>query len=78
MERAELIAAVRTHALDNYEKGGWDVIVECWEDSDIDEAIEGAKTLKGAIRKLRPVVGVWAERQADAAYERSAGGGEYY
>tara|TARA_R100000152_G_C6751145_1_gene174808 strand:- start:156 stop:380 length:225 start_codon:yes stop_codon:yes gene_type:complete len=70
MTRQELIQAVKDHALENYTQGGWDVIVECWDSSDIDEAIEGARTLRGAIRKLQPVVGVWSERQAEARMYR--------
>ena len=31
----DLIAAVRRHALDNYERDGWDYLVECWDDGDI-------------------------------------------
>jgi len=61
-----LVAEVRAHAEAHYEDGGWDVIVECWEDADIEAAIGGARTLGGAIRKLHDVVSVYADRQADA------------
>lgn len=63
-----LTQGVRQHAEANYEKGGWDVVVECWSDSEISQAIGGARTLAGAIKKMAAVVGVYAERQADAAY----------
>lgn len=39
----ELIAAVRRHAMDNYENDGWDYLVECWDDGDILEQISDAK-----------------------------------
>ena len=30
--------AIRKHALEHYSTGGWDILVECWEDHDIYEA----------------------------------------
>lgn len=63
---AVLLAQVKQYALDHYTDGGWDVIVECFTDEELAEAIGGATTLKGALRKLRPPVSVWADRQADA------------
>ena len=36
------IAAIREHARKNYNMGGWDVLVECWEDRDIVEFCEKA------------------------------------
>ena len=62
----DLIAAFKAHAVAHYEDGGWDVIVECWNDAEIAEAIKGATTLTGAIRKVNAFVDVMADRQADA------------
>jgi len=62
----DLVKEVREYAEANYEKGGWDVIVECWSDEDIAEVIVGAKTKLGAIRKISPIVEVFADRQAEA------------
>lgn len=39
----ELVQAVRRHALDNYERDGWDIVVECYDDGDILERISDAK-----------------------------------
>jgi hypothetical protein len=61
-----LVEQVKAHALAHYEDGGWDVIVECWEDEDIARQIGGARTLTGALAKLAPFVDVMADRQADA------------
>ena len=61
----ELIKAVRDHALDNYEKGGWDILVECWDDEEIAEAIGGAKTPKAAIAACKRVVGTIDEYRSD-------------
>lgn len=71
----DLIAAVRKHAVDHYNDGGWDVIVECWEDVDIVRYILGCRKLgpvdtpARAIKAFEPLVDVWADRQADARIE---------
>jgi hypothetical protein len=62
----ELIKAVKDHAEAHYEDGGWDVVVECWDDQQIADCIKGARSAKGAIRKVAQIVGVYADRQADA------------
>ena len=41
MNMQELIIEVRAHALKNYEKDGWDFVVECWSDKEIEECILG-------------------------------------
>jgi nitrate reductase NapAB chaperone NapD len=63
---AELIRQVEQYALDNYEKGGWDVIVECYDDEMIADIIGRARTIDGAIKKFKGIVSVYADRQADA------------
>lgn len=65
-EPLSLVEQVKAYALARYETGGWDVIVECYSDDELAEAIDGAKTLRGALRKLSPLVSVWADRQAEA------------
>src|SRR5262245_58467782 len=52
----ELVAHIRRVALDRYETGGWDSIVEAWDDDQIREEIAGAKTTIGAERKMAFVV----------------------
>jgi hypothetical protein len=61
-----LIQAVRDHALAHYADGGWDVVVECYGDSEIAEVIAGATTPKQAIAAFRDLVDVWTDRQQDA------------
>jgi exopolyphosphatase/pppGpp-phosphohydrolase len=51
-----MVKAVRDHALANYEKDGWDYVVEAWDDEMVLEAIEGCKTVSGAIRKVAKIV----------------------
>lgn len=61
------VEGVKTHALEHYEDGGWDVIVECWEDADIIEHTAEVDTAEEAIALLQHgPVAVWADRQADA------------
>lgn len=46
----DLVETVKAYALIHYARDGWDVLVECWSDADIAEAIGEAKTPNGAIR----------------------------
>jgi hypothetical protein len=68
--RKQLIAQVRAHAEANYD-AGWDVVVECYEDADIDAQIGRARSLNGAIRAFADLVSIWNERQADARHHRA-------
>ena len=63
--KVDLVAAVKAHALANYEKGGWDYVVECYSDDDIKEVIGGARTPAGAIKKMAAEVGPRAAYRAD-------------
>jgi len=64
----QTVDALKAHALSNYDTGGWDVIVECYDDDQIysDLAAADAYTLDDAIAVYARVVDVWADRQADA------------
>jgi hypothetical protein len=53
---AELVQTVKDYALTWYHDGGWDLVVECWSDAEIEETIQGAKTDRGAIRKVWAVI----------------------
>lgn len=61
-----LVDFIKAHALANYEAGGWDVVVECFDDAEIAATIGGAQTEAEAIDKFSFMVDVWADRQADA------------
>jgi hypothetical protein len=52
ISKGDLIAAVREHAVANYEKDGSDFLVECWTDEDIANAITGAKSKTATIAAL--------------------------
>jgi hypothetical protein len=64
--KQELVQQVKWHAEENYEKGGWDVIVECWDDEQIAEQIGRARTVEGAIKKFKDIVSIYEDRFADA------------
>lgn len=68
MTLQQLVEAVKAHAHEHYNNGGWDVIVECWEDQEIGDLLteRGATTTDEAITAFRPLVSVWADRQADS------------
>ncbi len=68
----ELVAAVKKHAEDHYNDGGWDVIVECWTDQELCAHIMQSKahTVDQAITSFEIPVSVWSERQSDAAFHR--------
>ncbi len=59
----ELVAAVKRHALDHYEEDGWDIVIECWSDNEIAEAIGTARTEAGAVRAVRRAVKPVAEHR---------------
>ena len=71
IEVLEMVSAIRRHAIKNYAKGGWDYVVECYEDNDIIDVIEGARTIKGAIRKMAREIGPIAEYRDDIQGETS-------
>lgn len=67
----ELYDQIQAHATSHYTDGGWDVIVECFNQQEMAElldcVINGPEpTLEEALKRLEPVVSVWADRQADA------------
>ena len=60
-----LVHAVREHATAHYNDGGWDIIVECWSEADIAEAIGGAKTEAGAIRNVAKTANMLGDYRSD-------------
>lgn len=66
--RETLVDFIKAHAAANYEAGGWDVVVECFDDKDIAEVLHDAtaNTEAQAIQAFSFMVDVWADRQADA------------
>jgi hypothetical protein len=62
---AELIAAIRQHAIKNYTTGGWDYLVECWEDSDIADCIGATSDLRHAISQCAETLEMMDEYRAE-------------
>jgi hypothetical protein len=56
MTTQELVKAVRAYALAHYEEGGWDILVECYEDANIEEIIGDVSTEAEAIARLARVL----------------------
>jgi|ETNvirome_6_1000_1030641.scaffolds.fasta_scaffold10799_2 hypothetical protein len=79
MDIKELVDAVRAHAYKNYDKDGWDFVVECWSDKEIEEKILGTSfyddeertisppitTAARAIKEVKSVVSIQAENRAE-------------
>lgn len=59
--RADLIYAVRQHALAMYDQG-WDIVEECYEDDDIDHLIGEATTAAEAIASVAAARGLDVKR----------------
>jgi hypothetical protein len=48
----QMITEVKRHALANYERDGWDRVVESWDDGDIAFATAGRRSIKTAIAAI--------------------------
>jgi len=57
MNEQEFINQVREYAMDHYTKGGWDEVVEAWDDGDILEFYSDANgNTKKAFKALKEIV----------------------
>lgn len=65
MTLEERTQKVREHAQANYNQEGWDIVIECWTDQDIAEAIRNCKTVKQSIKEVGRVVGAQDEQRKD-------------
>ena len=72
VEARNLVEAVKDHARANYERGGWDYVVERWSDDDIRRAITRTTTVAGSVKAVGEAVGVRADFRAEVI----AAGGE--
>ena len=63
--KEQMIAAVKAHALANYETGGWDSIVECYDDEDIVRDMGTASTVEEAIRNVGELAGIWDDHRRE-------------
>ena len=64
--RPDLVEAVKAHAQERYEKrGGWDIIIECLSDGEIEDLIKGCTTKKAAIAKVKAHADLLDDRRRD-------------
>ena len=61
----DFVKAVKSHALANYNKDGWDYVVECWSDAEIAEEIKGCKTEREAISRMHKIVKAQDDYRSD-------------
>ena len=61
----DLLAAVRDHAVANYEVDGWDVVIECYDDDELIKIIGDTRTACCAITKVRAHVAPYATVRDD-------------
>lgn len=66
MNKEEIAKYIYDYAVEHYNDGGWDVIVECWTLNEIMGRIEDDESQEEALEGFKDLVSVWAERQADA------------
>jgi len=59
------VKEVKEYAYDNYDKEGWDYIVECYSDKEISALIKGAKSKEEAIKMAGEEVGIRADYRED-------------
>lgn len=64
-----LVDAVKRHAQENYERDGWDYVVETFEDSEIHELVKTCRTPGQAIRRMAHHAGVLDDRRKDVQAE---------
>lgn len=71
MTTNEIAEAVQKHAVENYEKNGWDYIVECWTRNDIETelAIANITDVLEAIKMFEQLARIWDDRRKDAEAE---------
>lgn len=48
----DVIAKIRKHAIENYNTGGWDYLVECYSDGDIVLLVAECDSYEACIAKL--------------------------
>jgi hypothetical protein len=75
----EMIEAVKKYAQENYSEGGWDVIVECYEDAEIRRALEvheqfNGKTISTSVEAIE-VIGELVDIMHDQMIDSWADGG---
>ena len=50
---SRLVAAVRAHGIEHYDRDGWDILTECYDDAQIIRAMGTATNTAAAIANVR-------------------------
>jgi hypothetical protein len=50
---AAMVKDIRAHAIHNYNRDGWDILVECWTDEEITEKLGRVRSLGTALLRMR-------------------------
>jgi len=63
----EMINELRSHAIERYNDGGWDWIVECWGDKEMEEFIAAhpGKSIERLKKILSVIAKDYAERESE-------------
>jgi hypothetical protein len=61
----EMVDGVKAHAVENYEEDGWDYLVECYDDAEVAELIEGATTVAEAIELAAEIMKIKDDYRKD-------------
>lgn len=67
-----MVDIVKIHAKANYDKDGWDIVVESYEDSEIAYVIRDCRSNEAAIRKMHSIVKLLDERRQGVTEEISS------
>jgi|TARA_R110000744_G_scaffold368978_1_gene479051 hypothetical protein len=60
------IQGIKEYALAHYNESGWDVLIECWEDDEIEAKAEGL-ALPEAIRTIGAELKIYDDYRRDIA-----------
>jgi len=63
------IERIRQHALTHYNEDGWDILVECWTDEDIEAHFRKWKTYEEAVVAISMVLSIIDEVRRGIIYE---------
>ena len=54
---------IMKHAREHYNEGGWDVVVECWSELEIAQALDGHTTEQEALAFFSKLAATWKDQQ---------------
>lgn len=69
LDDATVLAAVKQYALDHINVGGWDYVVECWDDEEILSNTGVVASIDEAITRVGEAIGPIADYRADIQAE---------